>query len=188
MAKPRIEVNVAGTWNTVTQPEVNVAGTWEPVKIVKKNVSGAWQMVFASDAAVTVTSTLTGATAVGVGEGLLVAQFNFGHSGDIFLTGPNTQQVQLNVGEWHLGQPEAFIGGDYQIRETIHTGTAWQIEESPLNTYVALNDNRIWGLNRPAKAGIGTTSATGTFQIRLAATPFTVLTTFTYDISCERTA
>lgn len=187
MAKPRIEVNVAGTWKTVTQPEVKVSGIWEPVLIVKKNISGgAIQMVYASPLAITVTSTLTGAT-VGTGSPM-IAQFLFGHDGTIFLTGPQSQTVQLNVGEWHLGQFEAFIGGDYQIRETAHAGEVWQLEASPINTYITLDDNRIWQIGRNAKEGIGTTSASGTFQIRDKASPFAVLTTFTFAISVERTA
>jgi hypothetical protein len=37
-----LEVNVSGTWQTVTQPEVKVAGTWEEVQEVWINLSGTW--------------------------------------------------------------------------------------------------------------------------------------------------
>ncbi len=94
-------------------------------------------------------------------------------------------------GEWWTLEPVASVGDDYEVRcESIDSGSTFNQEPAAVGTYtdmVATNTIQ-WNQCRGVKAGVGTTETVATFQIRLKASPFTVLDTFEVHLRSERTA
>lgn len=45
---PPLEVNIGGTWKTVSGIEVNVGGTWKTVSSVETNIAGTWKTAYTS--------------------------------------------------------------------------------------------------------------------------------------------
>lgn len=85
-------------------------------------------------------------------------------------------------GQWWTGEPDAAIGELYQFRvQTIDAGSLNGFNDFGTGTYGDIDLAPKIATTRDGGkggAGLGTTTATVTCQIRLKASPFTVLATF----------
>ena len=93
--------------------------------------------------------------------------------------------------EWWTGTPEASIGEDYQFRvQTIDSGLLDLYNDFGTGVWGDIDLAPKIGSNRTGGKGgqgAGTDRAIATCQIRLKASPFTVLATFEVDCISHRT-
>ena len=95
-------------------------------------------------------------------------------------------------GEWWTANPELIIGESYQIRvASMAVGTFNGFNDpGAVGTWVDIDTAPRFSCTRDGGkggSGPGTTQATGNMEIRLKASPFTVLATFTLRCISHRT-
>lgn len=161
-----LKLNVSGTWRDAVA-KVNVGGTWKTAA-VWQNVSGVWKQITAllsatlpaSISCLTFTSSAPSVTLSSAGTWSTV-----GGGGS---------------GTWR----DSGASSDYQARASNLAGNTSNATGT-YNTWLALSTTRTWGLT---PGGIGTNRRiTFTLEIRMAASPNTVLATTYVDLENDRT-
>lgn len=159
-----LKQNVAATWKDIVVWQ-NVLGTWKKITL-KQNVAGVWKQI----------TTLVSAT--------LPASI----SGNQTKISPLDAVVTLTVsaaGTWTCtggGSGTWMDGGtgaDYDVRMTTSTGTLSSGDAA--GTWWNLVSDRTFTRNCTTN-GNASNTYTGTLEIRMAASPFTVLDSCTVDL------
>jgi len=185
-------IKVAGVWELLTAPEVKVAGVWEAVTTIEVKVGGVWELVFdlgGGGGSVAVTNILIDTV---VSSSSCFSGIEFVDDGSINQQSPTSAVYdQTHAGEWWTAEPEASVGADYEVRcQSIDSGSAFLNSGAAVGVWTdfVVTDSGQWSQQRNIKSGVGVTETVATFQIRLKASPFTVLDTFEVHLRCERTA
>lgn len=158
--------NVSATWKSLSA-WINVSGTWKKAA-VWKNVSGTWKQI------TTLLASLMPSTA----------------SAEDFAIQPTDANAVLTLssaGTWSAtggGSGTWQSGGaasDYDARMTTVTGT---LTSGTAGTWQNLGTTQSWGRNE-TRNGFYTSTYTGTLEIRMAASPNTVLSTTSVTLTAN---
>lgn len=159
--------NVGGTWKALTA-WINVAGTWKKAA-VWQNVDGVWKQI----------------TSLATPSASLPSVIN----GISFLAGGPTISLNL-AGTWSAsgGQSGTWLttgaNTDFEARASNLTGNTANATGT-YDSWLPLSSTRTWGLTGGVVGSYRST--TFTLEIRLAASPYTVLTTSTVTLEADRT-
>lgn len=151
-------LNDSGTWRQILSVYVNDNGTWREIQQIYANDAGTWRTVFFAE---TITLTDSNAQAITFGAQTATAVYRLANDGNTFMTN-GTNNVD-DVGDWITPQNNM---GNYECRVDLTSGS---LTSGTTGAWQSLSTTRSWTLVRPAASGDGTTTATGTVQIRRAA-------------------
>lgn len=156
-----VKINVAGTWKDATV-KINVAGTWKTAT-VWHNVSGTWKNLSSAPSASLPAN--------------MYPEENYTASANLKIKTDGTWSYTFTptTGTWM----NSGSASDYEVRLT-QTGGSTITGES-LSTWLACSTERNWYLT----SAEFDKSATATLEIRMAASPFTVLATSTVNFYCH---
>jgi hypothetical protein len=162
-----LHLNVSGTWKTPVV-WINNLGTWKKAA-VWLNVSGVWkQITFLLGA--TLPASISG-NDVAISPSDAVVTLAVNAAGGWTCTGGGT-------GTWKDGG----TGADYDVRMTTISGTL--SSGGPAGSWLNLASNRTFTRNE-TRNGFFSSTYQGTLEIRLAASPFTVLDSCTVTLTAE---
>lgn len=158
--------NVAGTWKSIVV-WMNVAGTWKKCAL-HHNVAGTWKAI----------------------TQLLGSNFGATLGGNDFAISPSDASVLFyvnNNGTWSMtggGSGTWMAGGTASEYEARWTTTSGALSSGTASTWLNLGTTRAWGRNE-TRNGYYSSSVTGTFEVRMAASPYTVLSTTTVTMTAD---
>jgi hypothetical protein len=153
---PDTQVNVSGVEKDVAGAEVNVSGVWKTCHQIWANVAGTWKEVLNL-----VTLSAGSITGFEITPTDSYAGIRFNADGTVDQNIDQTYSSRSGSTDWII--PNGFASGDYDVRYTAHTGTAFTTAAAAEDTWIALSAAREWTLIR---SGLGISSCTATFQIR----------------------
>lgn len=170
-----LNINVSGVWKQPT-PKINVAGTWKSADSVWVNVSGVWKQIY-SAAAVNIQGH-AGIYASSVSPTDAVAQYRVESGG---LEASNDGTGWSTIGTWLF----SGAASDYEVRFTVTAGST--PTGSATSTWLNMGTTRFWAITDTTTIG-GAVTCTATVEVRLAASPFTVLDTASVFLSANKSA
>jgi hypothetical protein len=152
-------VGSGGAWKLATGPKVGASSAWKNWTAAWVGVGGVWKRFYLSSP-ITISDHTVQALAVTVGDAQAVFQLT--SAGDIVRTTDGTN-VTADAGDWINPKVDMAL---YESRFDLLSGT---LSAGTTGTWQALSSNRSWVKARVRMVdGVGTSSATGTLQIRLA--------------------
>jgi len=163
-------VRDGGTWKEVTGPQVRDGGVWKPVLEGHVRDGGVWKKFFG---------------------GLTATLFSF--SATHYVIDPNTatagvrmntsgiQERLINVTYTNMGSWRGSgTSADFEVRCTLDSGT---LDSGTTGTWLSMSSSREWWCRVGPSAGFATQTASITLEIRLAASPFTVLDSSSHTLT-----
>jgi hypothetical protein len=159
--------NVAATWKDITV-WMNVAGTWKKCA-VHHNVAGVWKAI-TQLLGVNLPTTISGSD-FAISPTDAVATMTMSSAGTWTCTSGGS-------GTWMQGGASS----EYEARMTMVSGSF--SSGSGAGTWLNLGTTRSWTRNE-SRNGFFTSTATATLEVRMAASPFTVLDTCTVTLTAE---
>lgn len=178
---PPLQVNIGGTWKTVSGIEVNVGGTWKTVSSVENNIGGAWKTSYTTGGSVSVQLTAQSLQRLTTQE--CYSGIKIDSDGGIYTkdaagvsgwtdSGDNWLLSGANTDVWVLA---TYLPG---------TGSPALYSSSAVNTRLSLAGDRFWMIRDTTDGG---GEVTGTLDIFLydAATGGNLLTSRSYSLDAE---
>lgn len=162
-----LHVNVAGTWKSGVTAWINVAGTWKKAA-VWQNVAGTWKQITALLASL-LPSTING-NDFAISPTDAVVTLTLSNAGTWTCTGGGS-------GTWQSGG----AASDYEAMMTTISGT---LSSGTAGSWLNLGTSRSWARNE-TRNGFFSSTYQGTLQVRMAASPFTVLSSTTVTLLAE---
>ena len=161
-------VKVGGSWRTIAAPNPKVSSVWRTTQQAYVKVSGTWRTFFQALGAVLPTNIIDYASEISPTDANVTLAVNSNGTW-------STNGQAASSGTWQAGGTAA----DYQVRLSKTAGT--DTSGSALATWLSCSLNNSWTLSETTN-GNATRSFTGTLEIRMAASPNTVLDTATVDL------
>jgi hypothetical protein len=159
--------NVSSTWKSLTA-WVNVSGTWKKAA-VWKNVSGTWKVITSLLASL-LPGSISG-NQLKISPTDAVVTMTLSSAGTWTCTGGGS-------GTWQSGG----AASDYEARLTTVSGTLSSGDAT--GSWLGLGTTRNWTRNE-TRNGFFSSLYTGTLEVRMAASPFTVLSSTSLSLLAE---
>jgi hypothetical protein len=164
-------VGVGGAWKEVTRPYVGVGGVWKSVEKMWVGVGGVWKEFYTA-----LSASLTGRTVSHIVTSPTNAAAGVRVTTDGFMyTLRGTSYVQIE--QW-------LLGGTVAEMECRWTNTSGTLSSGTAGSWLPCSSNQEFSVaytpNTP-----GSTACTGTLEIRMAASPNTVLASASYSLYAE---
>jgi hypothetical protein len=168
-------VRDAGTWKAITAPQVRDAGTWKAVQEGWVRDAGTWKQFFASASVNIANKSIYSA---GNYPNSTYVEYALLSSGQARKTEGVTQTNFTNEWQNPVG---SLTSSNYEVRSTHVSGT----NIGGHGTWLGLGSNRIWA--QTVGGGQGDEFFTSVFdiEIRLAASPFTVVGTARITLAAD---
>jgi len=95
------------------------------------------------------------------------ATLQFRSNGTLYYTNGSGSPIE-KVGSWWSGGLSVGIGASYDVRcASISSGPAWQAQAAAVGSWITMDNNRDWTVNRQTDvSGSGTTETVGVFEIQ----------------------
>lgn len=154
-----IHVNDAGTWRQITNVYVNDAGTWREATEIYVNDAGTWRRVHGDTVDI---SNVTASSTKSAAAGTATAQYALTSAGGV--QGTQGTDTVVPISTWLAPQVNM---ANYECRMTTVSGT---VDSGTVGSWVSLASTQTWVKSRSSGGGAGTSSYTGTLEIRLAST------------------
>lgn len=165
-----LHVKDAGVWKEVTIPSVKDAGAWKEVQEGWVKDAGTWKMFYQN---LLVQLTSFNVTSTRIAPATATAGVRMTSTG---LQQSNDDGVYTTEDTWL----QAGVNSDYEVRVTVNSGS---LTAGSTGTWLPMTSTRDWYVADSA----GTfPTANITLELRLAASPFTVLASSTHILTASQ--